>query len=541
MANRATMKNLYFLLVLLTVPFLSYSQLPETYDLRDVDGVNYVTSIKSQQGGTCWTHGTYASMEGNMLITNAWADAGETGEPALAEYHLDWWNGFNQHNNDDTDPPSGGGLEVHMGGDYRVATAYFSRGEGAVREIDGQSYNNPPARHNDSYHYYYPRTVEWYTMPSNSIVNIDVIKQKIIDHGVMATCMCYDNSFINSSYIHYQPPTDLTDPNHSVAIIGWDDNLETQAALPGAWLCKNSWGTWWGNDGYFWISYYDKHACRNIEMGAISFQEVEPMQYEKVFYHDYHGWRDQVENVTLAANRFDLDDDYILEAVSFFSNAQDITYTATIFETMGSNGPENEIASMTGTIEHIGFHTYDFEQPVDLTGLTEFVIQLELSDGGMPYDRTSDIPVLLGASSRTIVDSYAEENQSFYYNPETSAWEDFYNYDDPSGFNNTGNFCIKGLGAESTVGINSYDIDNMQIFPNPAQNMATLTFTAGENGVANIVITDMSGRAVMSINANVASGMNSIPVEINNIEPGFYTIHAEQGSQIISRNKIIIK
>lgn len=539
------MKNIYFLLVLLTVPFILFAQLPETYDLRDVDGVNYVTSVKSQQGGTCWTHGTMASMEGNMLITGVWANAGETGEPALAEYHLDWWNGFNEHNNDDTDPPSGAGLEVHMGGDYRVATAYFSRGEGAVRDIDGQSYNNPPARYDESYHYYYPRTVEWYTMPANSIENIDVIKQKIIDHGVMATCMCYSNGFINNNYIHYQPPTDLNDPNHSVAIIGWDDNLETQAPLPGAWLCKNSWDTWFGYEGYFWISYYDKHACRNIEMGSISFQEVEPMQYEKVFYHDYHGWRDQVENVTLAANRFQLDNDYILEAVSFFSNEQNITYTASIFETMGSNGPENEIASMTGEIEHIGFHTFDFENPVELTGLNEFVIQLELSDGGMPYDRTSDIPVLLGApNTRTIVDSYAEENQSYFFNPETSAWEDFYYYDDPSGFDNTGNFCIKGLGSESIVGIS--DLENIEstatIYPNPINNNGNIAFISNENTDAHIMINDMSGRLVSQQTVSVEKGRNNIPFTVSeDMEKGFYTVRVISNNTIIARSKMIVR
>ncbi|MCC8014860.1 MAG: C1 family peptidase [Eubacterium sp.] len=99
----------------------------------------------------------------------------------------------------------------------------------------------------------------------------DLIKEYIITYGSVAIAMhCgektgdfyEDFAEANGYTLYYEPDFETAD--HAVVIVGYDDDFDasnfTDAGLDdpgmdGAFLVKNSWGTEWGNSGYFYMSY----------------------------------------------------------------------------------------------------------------------------------------------------------------------------------------------------------------------------------------------------------------------------------------------
>ncbi|MBM3993998.1 MAG: DUF4082 domain-containing protein [Planctomycetes bacterium] len=481
---------LAFCILLLLAPFVSaQSDLPRSYDLRKSGGV---TPIKKQQGGTCWAHGTMAAIESNLIVSGNWKKFGNGGAPAFCEYHLDWWNGFNRHQNRDladaTKDPTG--MTVHQGGDYRVATAYISRGDGVVctklpeKLGANPAYATPPAYTDPKCEKFYVRDVEWFTIGDN-LEGIDVIKRRLMTQGAIGTAMTVNIGFMAKDFVHYQPLDNTKKPNHAIAIVGWDDDKTTadpnkKLPKPGCWLIKNSWGVERGDKGYYWISYYDRVCCRDPEMGAVSFRNIEPLKYSHVYYHDYHGWRATIKDISKACNVFTATADHKLNAVSFYTAADNVKYTATVYSKFEKGEPKLALATKTGVIERTGFHTVDLDAAVVVTKGQQFVVCLEVSHGGQAIDRTSEIEVLLqgdpkkepdktpdvkqptpkkkfvpkgprGPNGGPIVLSKANPEESYYYNG--VIWRDLYEYrfENPSWamFDRTANFCMKALAVDA--------------------------------------------------------------------------------------------
>jgi hypothetical protein len=309
-----------------------------------------------------------------------------------------------------------------------------------VRDSDGQSYQSAPPEAASGFRFFYVRDIEWLSAESD-LKNIDAIKRAVMEGGVLGTALTWSGNFFSSSTgTFYQPPSSAYEPNHAVAIVGWDDKKTTQAPLPGAWLIKNSWGNGWGQNGYFWISYYDKITGRHPEMGAVSFRNVEPMKYDHIYFHDYHGWRDTKGDVTEAFNAFRADggsNGEELRAVSFYTGSDGVAYAIKVFGTYENGELKDLLSTAGGTISTMGFHTVNLNWPVSLVSGDDFYVYVELSHGGHAFDRTSAVPVLLGGLGKPIVESIARAGESFFR--VNGVWKDL------TLVNATANFCIKAL------------------------------------------------------------------------------------------------
>jgi len=212
---------------------------PVTYDLRTQ---NKLTSVKDMGScGACWTFGAYASLESYLRP----AETLDFSENNMKNTH-----GF--------DPAP------CAGGNQQMSTAYLARWSGPVKETDDPY--NPSSGSSPANLPIQKHVQDVYFIPDRAGSNDnDNIKMAISTYGAVYTQMYIDATspyYNDASDSYYYGST--ASVNHGVAIVGWDDSYSrtkfvsgNQPPGDGAFIVKNSWGTSWGEQGYFYVSYYD--------------------------------------------------------------------------------------------------------------------------------------------------------------------------------------------------------------------------------------------------------------------------------------------
>ena len=207
---------------------LKSGNLPAVYDLRPG---TYLTPVKGQTNNACWAFATMASVESQWLKLGL-------GASDLSENNLKYCNGFDASRNEF--------------GNHFMATAYFARRKGPLTETDDPNAANSSCP-GDKIPLAYITDARY--LPHD----MDAVKQAIMQQGAIYTMMYFvthpDSLYYNaSSFTYYYSGSH--DVNHAVDLVGWDDNKAT-AGGEGAWICRNSYGAGWGDNGYFYVSYND--------------------------------------------------------------------------------------------------------------------------------------------------------------------------------------------------------------------------------------------------------------------------------------------
>jgi len=216
--------------------------LPEAWDWRNVDGSNFVSPIRNQGScGSCYAFASMALLESRILImTNG------TQRPVFAPQDVVECSAYSQG--------------CQGGFPYLVAGKY-AQDYGVVQEMCNpyKGINGPCSTVKNCPHRYFAtnyRYIGGYYGGSNE----PLIRAALVARGPIAVSFQVYPDFMHYSggiYHHVTKTDDFKvgfDPfeltNHVVLIVGYGTDSKT--GLP-YWTVKNSWGTEWGEAGFFRI------------------------------------------------------------------------------------------------------------------------------------------------------------------------------------------------------------------------------------------------------------------------------------------------
>lgn len=209
---------------------LPAADLPAALDWRNYNGKNYVTPVRNQRTcGSCYVFAPVAALESRLLRV---------------------------YNRPGTDVDLSEQIPLSCSGAGNCVEGYASTASNYLRDTG----TGPEAcyPYTDTLGECDAACANWRLAPykagswkyanSSQLTTPDVIKSAVLAYGPVVARMVIYSDFYNYTGGVYEQVSGTNKGGHFVLVIGWDDSTS-------AFLCKNSWDTTWGEQGYFWIGY----------------------------------------------------------------------------------------------------------------------------------------------------------------------------------------------------------------------------------------------------------------------------------------------
>lgn len=320
------------------------------------------TVIKNQGTlGTCWAVAALSALETTLRPEEALL---------FATDHMSIRNSFYMSQND--------------GGEYTMSMAYLLGWQGPVLESD-DPYGDEispvgvdPVKHVQEVQIFKEKDIE-------------KIKKAVFLHGAVQSSIYTSlrSEKSRSSYYNKKEAaycyTGSTQQNHEIIIIGWDDtfpkeHFNVKVDGDGAFICQNSWGTEFGKDGIFYVSYYDTH----IGAQSVVYTGVESKDnYDNLYQTDLCGWAGQLgynSDTAYFANAFTADSEETIEAAGFYATDKDTSYEIYFVPDFENHQSlENRTMVASGKLKEAGFYTISFEDEQIVGENQKFAIVIKIT------------------------------------------------------------------------------------------------------------------------------------------------------------------
>lgn len=216
------------------------------------------------------------------------------------------------------------------------------------------------------------------------------LKKAVMEYGAVQASLYMsteqtrvDEPYYNAMTSAYYYPQEMTQ-NHDIVILGWDDSysrflFKNIPSRDGAFICQNSWGEEFGEDGIFYVSYEDA----NLGVMAAAYSQIESADnYDRIYQADDCGWQSSQgygSDTCWFANVYTAQADELLAAAGFYVTGRNARYEVWLvhdFEGEASFAKRELLAQ--GSFPDIGYYTVDFEEKPVLAQGERFAVAVRL-------------------------------------------------------------------------------------------------------------------------------------------------------------------